>query len=87
MNRSGIREVAHVTVGKRTLAGEVRSGSTYMSQSDLRLQFGFAFASAAESLEVQWRGGAFERTGALPAGQTVTITEGRGVTRNTRYMK
>ena len=79
-NRSGIGAIARVTAGKRTLTGEVRSGSTFMSQSDFRLQFGLGAASNAEAVEVQWPGGALEKIGALPAGQIVTITEGRGVT-------
>ena len=69
-----------MTVGERTLTGEVRSGSTFMSQSDFRLQFGLGAASTAEAVEVQWPGGALEKIGALPAGQIVTITEGKGVT-------
>ena len=48
-NRSGIGAVARVTIGKRTLTGEVRSGSTFMSQSDFRLQFGLGAASNAEA--------------------------------------
>ena len=79
-NRSGIGANARVTVGKRTLTGEVRSGSTFMSQSDLRLHIGLGDANAAEAVEVQWPGGGLEKIGALKAGQIVTITEGRGVT-------
>jgi hypothetical protein len=56
-----------------------------MSQSDLRLQFGLGDASAAEAVEVQWSGGALERIGGLPAGRTVTITEGKGVTGSAPY--
>ena len=84
-NRSGIGAVARVTVGKRQLTGEVRSGSTFLSQSDLRLHFGLGGASAVEAVEVQWPGGALEKIGALSAGQIVTITEGKGVTAKTPY--
>jgi enediyne biosynthesis protein E4 len=86
-NRSGIGANARVTVGNRTLTGEVRSGSTFMSQSDLRLHFGLGDANAAEAVEVQWPGGGLERIGALKAGQIVTITEGRGVTESAPYTK
>jgi len=85
-NRSSIGAVARVTVGQRTLTGEVRSGSTFMSQSDLRLHFGLGVASRAETVEVQWPGGASEKIGALPAGHVITITEGRGVTGKTPYV-
>lgn len=84
-NRSGIGAIARVKVGKRTLTGEVRSGSTFMSQSDFRLHFGLGAASRAEAVEVQWPGGALEKIGALGAGHIVTITEGRGVTGKTPY--
>jgi len=86
-NRSGIGAVARVTSGNRTLTGEVRSGSTFMSQSDFRLQFGLDGASTAEAVEVQWPGGALEKVGPLLAGQIVTITEGKGVTGKTPYTK
>lgn len=86
-NRSAIGAIARVTVGKRVLTGEVRSGSTFMSQSDFRLQFGLGAASKADAVEVQWPGGKLEKVGALAAGQIVTITEGRGVTASTPYVK
>ncbi len=86
-NRSAIGAVARLTIGKRTLTGEVRSGSTFMSQSDFRLQFGLGTATEAEAVEVQWLGGALEKLGPLPSGQIVTITEGRGVTSNMPYVK
>jgi hypothetical protein len=86
-NRSGVGAIARVTVGGRTLTGEVRSGSTFMSQSDYRLQFGLGAASRAEAVEVQWPGGDLEKIGALPGGQVVTITEGKGVTGRAPYSK
>src|SRR5262245_7662746 len=86
-NRSAIGAVARMTIGKRTLTGEAPSGSTFMSQSDLRLHFGLGAAGAADAMEVQWPGGALEKVGALPAGQVVTITEGRGATGSAPYTK
>lgn len=86
-NRSGIGAVARATVGQRTLTGEVRSGSTFLSQSDFRLQFGLGSAAGAEAVEVQWPGGALEKLGALQGGQIVTITEGKGVTASVPYAK
>jgi len=84
-NRSGIGAVARLRVGQRTLTGEVRSGSTFLSQSDFRLQFGLGAATEAQAVEVQWPGGALETIGALKGGQIVTITEGKGVTGVMRY--
>ena len=87
MNRSAIGAVARVKVGGRTLTGEVRSGSTFFSQSDFRLAFGLGAAKAAEGVEVQWLGGALEKIGTLQTGQIVTITEGKGVTGRRDYAR
>jgi hypothetical protein len=35
----------------------VRSGGSYLSQSDLRLHFGLGAAKSIDTLEVQWPGG------------------------------
>jgi len=84
-NRSAIGAVARVIAGNRTMTGEVRSGSTFMSQSDFRLHFGLGGDSAASAVEVQWPGGALEKLGNITGGGVVTITEGRGVTGRTPY--
>jgi hypothetical protein len=87
-NRSAIGSFVRVSVGKRVMSGEVRSGSTFMSQSDFRLQFGLgAGVAAADAVEVQWPGGALEKLGSLRAGQIFTITEGKGVTGSAPYVK
>jgi hypothetical protein len=86
-NRSAIGAVARLGLGNRTLTQEVRSGSTFMSHSDLRLHFGLGAASTAEAIEVQWPGGDLEKIGPLAAGQIATIVEGKGVTASVRYAK
>ncbi len=86
-NRSAIGAIATVQAGKRVLTGEVRSGSTFLSQSDLRLQFGLGSLAAADGVEIRWPSGGVEKLGALRAGQIVTITEGRGVTAATPYRR
>ncbi len=84
-NRSGIGTAVKVNVGKRVLVGEVRSGSTFMSQSDLRLHFGLGEAAEAESIEVQWLGQATEKFTHVKSGQVITITEGQGITSAVAY--
>ncbi|HYP13942.1 MAG TPA: CRTAC1 family protein [Bryobacteraceae bacterium] len=86
-NRSAIGAVARLRVGSRTLTQEVRSGSTFMSQSDLRLHFGLGVASTADAVEVEWPGGELEKVGDLAAGQIATVIEGKGVTARVRYAK
>lgn len=84
-NRSALGAIVRLRVGQRTSIGEIRSGSTFFSQSDLCLHFGLGNAAGADEVEVQWPGGALEKTGSLPAGQIVTITEGKGVSARTPY--
>ncbi len=86
-NRGAIGAVARVTVGKMVLTGEVRSGSTFMSQSDFRLQFGLGGAGGADGVELHWPDGTVEKLGALAGGRILTITQGKGVTASVAYRK
>jgi hypothetical protein len=56
----------------------VKTGSSYLSQSEMPLTFGLG-ASTIESAEVMWPGGRVEKLGVLPAGQTLVVEEGRGI--------
>ena len=60
---------------------EVKAGSSYLSQSDLRVHFGMGQAARADGLEIRWPSGAVETVKDVEANQILTITEGRGVTR------
>jgi hypothetical protein len=46
-----------LTAGGRTQTQEVRSGGSYLSQSDLRVHFGLGAATRVESLEIEWLDG------------------------------
>jgi hypothetical protein len=59
---------------------EVKAGSSYLGQNDLRQHVGLAQAMAAERVEIRWPGGATESLIGVPGGQVVTVTEGRGIT-------
>ena len=56
-NRSAIGARVRVTRGDRSQIDEVMSGSSYYSQSDLRLHFGLGTAAAADAVEVAWPSG------------------------------
>ncbi|RXH54323.1 ASPIC/UnbV domain protein [Granulicella sibirica] len=56
-NRLALNARVKVTVGGVTQMQEVRSGGSYLSQSDLRLHFGLGAAKVAEVVEVSWPGG------------------------------
>src|SRR5262249_25912952 len=57
-NRDGIGARVNVTLaGGRTLWGMVRTGSSYLSQSELPLTFGLGSETRVAKVEVQWPGG------------------------------
>jgi hypothetical protein len=64
---------------------EVRAGSSYLSQNDLRLHFGLGAAAQAERVEVLWPSGRTETLRAVPAGQIITIAEGKGIVARTKF--
>ena len=56
---------------------EVRSGGSYLSQSDLRIHFGLGIADRVD-LEVHWPSGVVDKVSGLTVNQIITITEGKG---------
>jgi len=56
-NRLALNARVRVTAKGVTQMGEVRSGGSYLSQSDLRLHFGLGAAKTVDTLEVMWPGG------------------------------
>jgi hypothetical protein len=58
---------------------EVRGGSSYLSQNDLRLHFGLGTATKMESVEIRWANGATESLQNVPADAIYTIVEGSGI--------
>jgi hypothetical protein len=80
-NRSAIGAKVTLRSGKRLQVQEVRSGSTFMSQSDLRLHFGLGTVAEIESVDIEWPvlTGNRERIGPLKANRRITVREGFGV--------
>ncbi len=62
----------------------VKTGSSYLSQSEMPLTFGIGKDAKVNAIEVVWPGGRTERTAGAEAGSVVTIVEGKGVTRTTK---
>jgi hypothetical protein len=74
----GARVTATIKGGtKRTAL--VKTGSSYLSQSELPITFGLGASGAVEAAEIVWPGGGIEKLGSLPANHTVMVEEGRGV--------
>ena len=78
-NRDGIGARVRVVSGDLAQMDEVRSGTSYASQVDLRLHFGLERRTKIDLIEVRWPGGATEKITAAPANKILTIKEGQGV--------
>jgi hypothetical protein len=86
-NTGAIGARVHVTTAAVTQVREVRAGSSYLSQNDLRLHFGLGAAAQADRIEVLWPSGRTETLRAVPVGQIVTIAEGKGIAGTTRFTR
>jgi len=78
-NRSAIGARITVAAGGRRQIREVLSGSSYISQSDLRQHFGLGPARKADEIEIRWPGGQVDKVTGVDADQFVTVLEGRGL--------
>jgi hypothetical protein len=86
-NRDGIGARLKLTVAGKTMMRYVKAGSSYQSQNDLRVHFGLGNAAQADRLEILWPSGAVDVLEAVKANQIVTVTEGRGVTRQEPFQR
>lgn len=77
-NRDGIGARITVHLGKRRLVNEVRSGSSYSSNSDMRVHFGLGKAEKFDFVEVRWPSGLRERFTGLAVDRIHTLKEGSG---------
>jgi enediyne biosynthesis protein E4 len=77
-NRDGIGARVSVKVGARTLVDEVRSGSSYSSNSDMRVHFGLGSATQVDLVQIRWPSGLVERFEKVPVDSIQTLKEGSG---------
>jgi hypothetical protein len=79
-NRTAIGARVRVVTGKHAQMDEVASGTSVMSQNDLRLHFGLGKAQKVDLIEVKWpTTQKFERFTDVNANQILTIREGSGI--------
>jgi hypothetical protein len=81
-NRDGIGAKITVKTGKGTrLFGMVKTGSSYLSQSELPLTFGLGKPEEgkAVSLEIVWPSGQKDTIPDVRANQFITVKEGKGI--------
>jgi len=84
-NRDGIGTVVKLSAGGESQSEMLRSGSSYLSASELVLTFGLAMHEQADSIEIRWPSGQVDKLANVAAGQTVIVTEGRGITGSRKY--
>ena len=76
-----------VTAAGRTQVREVKSGSSYLGQGDLRVHVGLGAVTAVDHLDIRWPSGRSERVATPAVDQIVTVQEGRGVTASTPFAR
>jgi hypothetical protein len=74
-NRSAIGARVRLKAGGRTQIDEVRSGGSYLSQSDLRLHFGLGTNQQADEIDIFWPDGTRQTLEHVRADSVVTIRE------------
>ena len=77
-NRDGIGARILVKAGSRILVDEVRSGSSYVSNNDMRVHFGLGAVTKIEWVEIHWPSGLTERFAELAVDSVQTVKEGSG---------
>ncbi len=64
---------------------EVRSGGSYISQSDLRIHFGLGKAEKVDMLEIRWPSGHVDTLKDVKANQLIFVKEGEGIVRTMQF--
>ncbi len=86
-NRDAIGARIRVKAGSRTLIDEVRSGSSFDSNNDMRVHFGLGAAAKIDWVEVRWPTGLLEKFENVDVEGVRTIKEGSGSTASSESKK
>jgi hypothetical protein len=78
-NTDAIGARIRLTSGSRTQIRDIKAGTSYLSQNDLRAHYGLGTATTAERVEVLWPSGRTESVVDVAANQIIEIEEGKGV--------
>jgi enediyne biosynthesis protein E4 len=78
-NRDGIGAVVRVTAGGIKQTRMVKSGSSYLSQSEMPLTFGLGRRDQVDEVTVQWPSGKSESFKNLGSGKSYQLIEDKGV--------
>jgi len=86
-NHDGIGARLKLSVGGKILLRDVKAGSSYLGQNDLRVHFGMGRRAVAERLEILWPSGAVDTVQNLDANQILTVEERQGVIRRQPFQR
>jgi len=86
-NRDGIGARLRLTTGTVTQLREVKAGSSYLAQNDLRQHFGLGTNQRVDRLEVRWPSGRNDVLPNVPANQIITIREAEGIVRTSPFAR
>lgn len=78
-NRDGIGARIRMKAAGRTFLDEVRSGSSFISNNDMRVHFGLGSVTKIDWVEVRWPSGLVERFEDLGVDSFHTLKEGSGL--------
>jgi hypothetical protein len=86
-NRNGIGARVKVVSGDLKQVDEVRSGDSYISQSDLRLHFGLEARTKVDLIEIRWPSGVVDKITGVNANRIVTVKEGQGLVHQKEFKR
>jgi hypothetical protein len=78
-NKAAIGTRVTVKAGTLVQFSEVRGGSSYLSQNDLRLHFGLGTNDKMSEISIRWPNGETEILRNVPADFIYTVVEGAGI--------
>ena len=77
-NRDGVGAKVRVVAAGLEQIRQVRSGSSYLAASDMKLHFGLGFRTRADLVEVRWPSGVVQQLEHVAANQVLVIKEKGG---------
>jgi enediyne biosynthesis protein E4 len=84
-NRDAMGARVHVVSGGISQIREIAGGGSYLSQSDLRANFGTGRATVAQTVEIKWPSGQTQTFHDVPADKFYLIAEGQNELRLQRF--
>jgi len=78
-SRDAIGARITMKAGTRLFIDEVRSGSSYDSNNDIRVHFGLGSAAKLDSVQIRWPSGLLEKFDNLTVDKIHTFKEGSGI--------